>query len=96
MSIHAGQAAEYERRHSPIWAELEATLRAHGVETYTIFLDDASGNDLHTLRIIHGYGTGQLRRSIAEFLRTHPFVSTFGPAPGNQGGGGVTVVELKE
>jgi len=44
MSIHAGQAAEYERRHSPIWAELEATLRAHGVETYTIFLDDASGD----------------------------------------------------
>jgi L-rhamnose mutarotase len=43
MSIHAGQAAEYERRHNPIWPELEATLRAHGVETYTIFLDDASG-----------------------------------------------------
>ncbi len=60
------------------------------------FLDDASGNDLRTLRIIHGYGTGQLRRSIAEFLRTHPFVSSFGPAPDNQGGGGVTVVELKE
>jgi DNA mismatch repair protein MutS2 len=60
------------------------------------FLDDASGNDLKTLRIIHGYGTGALRRSIAEFLRTHPFVATFGPAPDNQGGGGVTVVELKE
>src|SRR3954470_3276851 len=60
------------------------------------FLDDASGNDLRTLRIIHGYGTGALRRSIAEFLRSHPFVATFGPAPDNQGGGGVTVVELKE
>jgi len=44
MSINAGQAAEYERRHSPIWPELEATLRAHGVETYTIFLDDVSGD----------------------------------------------------
>ena len=44
MSINAGQAAEYERRHTPIWPELEATLRAHGVETYTIFLDDASGD----------------------------------------------------
>ena len=60
------------------------------------FLDDASSQDLRTLRIIHGYGTGQLRRSIAEFLRKHPFVSTFGPAPDNQGGAGVTVVELKE
>jgi DNA mismatch repair protein MutS2 len=60
------------------------------------FLDDASVNDLRSLRIIHGYGTGALRRSIAEFLRVHPFVSNFGPAPDNQGGGGVTVVELKE
>jgi DNA mismatch repair protein MutS2 len=60
------------------------------------FLDDASGNDVRTLRIIHGYGTGQLRRSIAEFLRSHPFVASFGPAPDNHGGGGVTVVELKE
>jgi DNA mismatch repair protein MutS2 len=60
------------------------------------FLDEAAVNDLKNLRIIHGYGTGQLRRSIAEFLRVHPFVSNFGPAPDNQGGGGVTVVELKE
>jgi DNA mismatch repair protein MutS2 len=60
------------------------------------FLDEASVNDLRSLRIIHGYGTGTLRRSIAEFLRVHPFVSHFGPAPDNQGGGGVTVVELKE
>ncbi len=60
------------------------------------FLDEAAVNDLRNLRIIHGYGTGALRRSIAEFLRVHPFVSNFGPAPDNQGGGGVTVVELKE
>jgi DNA mismatch repair protein MutS2 len=60
------------------------------------FLDEAAVNDLKSLRIIHGYGTGQLRRSIAEFLREHPFVAHFGPAPDNQGGGGVTVVELKD
>ena len=41
-----------------------------------------------SLRIIHGYGTGPLRRSIAEFLRAHPLVANFGPAPDNQGGGG--------
>ena len=60
------------------------------------FLDEAAVNDLKNLRIVHGYGTGTLRRSIAEFLRAHPFVATFGPAPDNQGGGGVTVVELKD
>jgi DNA mismatch repair protein MutS2 len=60
------------------------------------FLDEAMIAELRNLRIIHGYGTGQLRRSIAEFLRAHPFVSAFHPAPDNQGGGGVTVVELKD
>jgi L-rhamnose mutarotase len=39
MSVNAGQEAEYERRHNPIWRELEDTLVAHGVRSYTIFLD---------------------------------------------------------
>jgi len=39
MSVHAGDETEYERRHNPIWAELEETLRRHGVQTYSIFLD---------------------------------------------------------
>ncbi len=60
------------------------------------FLDDALLAELRSVRIVHGYGTGQLRRSIAEFLRVHPFVANFGPAPDNQGGGGVTVAELKD
>ena len=60
------------------------------------FLDEAMVAELRSLRIIHGYGTGQLRRSVAELLRAHPLVSNFGPAPDNQGGGGVTVVELKD
>jgi L-rhamnose mutarotase len=42
MSVNAGQEAEYERRHQPIWRELEDTLIRHGVRTYTIFLDPAT------------------------------------------------------
>ena len=38
MSVNAGCEADYERRHRPIWPELEAILRAHGVQTYSIFL----------------------------------------------------------
>ena len=39
MSIHTGADEEYERRHNPIWPELERTLLDHGVTTYSIFLD---------------------------------------------------------
>jgi L-rhamnose mutarotase len=38
MSVHAGCEAEYARRHQPIWEELEAVLRRHGVHQYSIFL----------------------------------------------------------
>ena len=38
MSVHPGREAEYERRHRPIWPELEATLKAHGAHNYSIFL----------------------------------------------------------
>jgi DNA mismatch repair protein MutS2 len=66
------------------------------VERVERFLDEALGAELRALRIIHGFGTGALRRAIAEFLRAHPLVANFHPAQDNQGGGGVTVVELKD
>lgn len=42
MSVYPGQHAEYARRHQPIWRELEETLLAHGVRSYSIFLDEAT------------------------------------------------------
>ena len=60
------------------------------------FLDEALMSELRSVRLIHGYGTGQLRRAIAQFLHDHKLVENFASAPPEQGGGGVTVVELKE
>ena len=39
MSVNPDEHEEYERRHSPIWEDLEAVLRIHGVSNYSIFLD---------------------------------------------------------
>jgi DNA mismatch repair protein MutS2 len=60
------------------------------------FLDESTVSDQQVVRIIHGHGTGQLRRGLAAFLKEHPLVAKFDLAPTNQGGGGVTVVELKD
>ena len=38
MSVFPGKEAEYEARHSPIWTDLHATLKAHRVHNYSIFL----------------------------------------------------------
>ena len=42
LRLKPGQQAEYERRHNPIWPELQAVLKAHGVHNYSIFLDGAT------------------------------------------------------
>ncbi|MEI6669033.1 MAG: Smr/MutS family protein [Acidobacteriota bacterium] len=60
------------------------------------FLDDLLMSDERSVRIIHGHGTGQLRRAIGEFLQRHPLVARHQPAPPEQGGDGVTVAELKD
>jgi DNA mismatch repair protein MutS2 len=60
------------------------------------FLDEAYLQGFAHVRIIHGHGTGALRRAVAELLRHHPHVETFSQAPENQGGAGATVVELKQ
>lgn len=39
MQVNEGCEAEYEKRHNPIWPELEDVLKRHGVRNYSIFLD---------------------------------------------------------
>ncbi|MBV9958785.1 MAG: Smr/MutS family protein, partial [Acidobacteria bacterium] len=59
------------------------------------FLDEAFLNGLQHLRIVHGHGTGALRRAVGNLLKDHPHVARFAQAPQDQGGAGATVVELK-
>ncbi len=60
------------------------------------FLDETMMSDQRSLRLIHGHGTGQLRRALAGFLKEHPLVAHFEAAPSDQGGSGVTVIELRD
>jgi DNA mismatch repair protein MutS2 len=66
------------------------------VDAVDKFLDEASMAGLAQVRIIHGHGTGALRRAIADLLRDHPHVARFAAAPQDQGGSGATLVELKQ
>ncbi len=66
------------------------------VDAVDKFLDAASLGGLSQLRIVHGHGTGALRRAIAELLKDHPHVARFAAAPQDQGGSGATVVELRQ
>ncbi|MES2358430.1 MAG: endonuclease MutS2 [Gemmatimonadota bacterium] len=57
-------------------------------------VDNAVRADMKALRIIHGKGTGALRERIAEMLQKEPRVANFRLGAWNEGGAGVTVVEL--
>jgi DNA mismatch repair protein MutS2 len=87
--------------HSGAESETNAELNLIGkttdeaTELTDKFLDEAFLNGLGELRIIHGHGTGALRRAIAELLKEHPHVARFAPASQDHGGSGATVVELK-
>ncbi len=77
---------------------LELSLRGQTVDEalprVDRYLDDAVLAGLPQVTLIHGRGTGALRRAVQSFLRGHPHVRAFRPGNPGEGGEGVTVVEL--
>jgi DNA mismatch repair protein MutS2 len=59
------------------------------------FLERAFLAGLPRIRVVHGVGMGILRRTLREFLRNHPHVTSVTEPPYNEGGQGATVVELR-
>lgn len=88
-----------EQQHSGSAVKTELKLIGkktdEAVELTDKFLDEAFLNGLSEVRIIHGHGTGALRRAITELLKDHPHVARFASASQDQGGAGATIVELR-
>jgi DNA mismatch repair protein MutS2 len=59
------------------------------------FLDDATLANKSRIRIIHGHGTGALRKGLAQFLSSHPLVERVSSEAEDRGGKAITLVDLK-
>jgi DNA mismatch repair protein MutS2 len=59
-------------------------------------LDTAILEDRSEVRIIHGHGAGRLRRAVRDMLASHPQVASFRGGADHEGGGGVTIVTLRD
>jgi DNA mismatch repair protein MutS2 len=75
--------------------DLRGLLGEEAIPKVERFLDDAVVAGLHRVDIIHGKGTGALRKRVADFLKTYPHVKAYRLGEWNEGGTGVTVVELE-
>ena len=59
------------------------------------YLDDAFLAGLATVRLVHGKGTGALRKTVRDLLAGHPLVESFRDGEPAEGGTGATVAALK-
>ncbi|HET7434520.1 MAG TPA: endonuclease MutS2 [Thermoanaerobaculia bacterium] len=81
---------------APIAAELNLIGQRvdDALEESDRFLDRALLEGKQAVRIIHGFGTGTLRKAVRDYLRKHPAVKSWRPGDDNEGGDGATVAVL--
>jgi DNA mismatch repair protein MutS2 len=76
--------------------DLRGLMAEEAFDIVDKYLDDAFLAGLTSVRVIHGKGTGALRKKIGEFLGHHHRVESTRLGEWNEGGAGVTIVKLKE
>ncbi|MCL2400534.1 MAG: endonuclease MutS2 [Defluviitaleaceae bacterium] len=89
-SLKAGKA-----RHISSEIDLRGLMVHEGTEKAEKYLDDAYLAGLGQVTLIHGKGTGALRKAIHVQLKRHPYVNNFRLGTFGEGEDGVTIVELK-
>jgi DNA mismatch repair protein MutS2 len=78
----------------PLQLDLRGQRAAEAVEELERYLDDAYLAGLQSVRIVHGHGTGAVRKAVRDRLNHHSLVRSWAPAERNQGGDGATDVQL--
>lgn len=81
---------------SPVTTEIN--LLGNTVDEATakldIFIDNAIKNGINEVKIVHGKGTGALRKGVQDYLKNNRYVSGYRLGMNNEGGSGVTIVTL--
>lgn len=78
----------------PLQLDLRGRTVSEALREVEDYLDQLLRADIRQAEILHGKGTGALRDAVRNYLASCTFVTSFGYAPPNQGGDGVTVFQL--
>jgi DNA mismatch repair protein MutS2 len=92
VTVSVARPAESEQERGEI--NLAGQRVREAIDALAAFLDRSVRLGLSEVRVVHGIGTGALRRAIQEFLAASPYCIKFREEDASRGGGGVTVVEL--
>jgi DNA mismatch repair protein MutS2 len=76
--------------------DLRGMTSEEGIARVSDYLDRASRAGMPFVRIIHGKGTGALRRAIRDAIKNNHVVKSFETGLEGEGGDGVTVVKLNQ
>lgn len=85
----------------PVRLPLDGVLDLHAFPPHEVgelvpaWIEESHAAGLRSLRIVHGKGTGALRRSVEALLSRHPLVASWRAAGEDAGGWGATLVELR-
>lgn len=85
----------HQTRHTSARLDLRGHRYEQAMSELSEFIDHALLNNLSPVTIIHGKGTGALRKGTQEYLRSNPRVKSFDYAAPNAGGDGATIVHLQ-
>ena len=93
--IRGGDDANASRRAIATELMLIGRTRDEARDLVERYVDDAFLAGLASVRLVHGKGTGALRKAVRELLAAHPLVDSFRDGEPSEGGAGATVAMLK-
>lgn len=91
--VRATSAVRRSNAHSEL--DLRGQRYDEAMTNLDRYIDSVLLAGLSTVTIIHGIGTGAIRKGVWQYLRNSRHVKSFNYAPANEGGNGATIVELK-
>lgn len=91
---YAGKSISMPARPTSMTLDLHGYRVEEALKEVDRFLDRSLLAGFPHVKICHGAGTGRLYKAIHEYLRQHPSVKTYRFATADEGGGGMTIVEL--
>ncbi len=93
VAASGGTESAFRAEHNTL--DLRGERVDEALERTDRFMDDASLNNVPFVFLLHGHGTGALKKAIRQHLRRSSYAEEFAPGERGQGGDGITVVKIK-